>query len=170
MRQVFGMTAKLANVKVGCKCTIFFLAFRFFFVSVTSTKIYASMQFNHLSDICVTVFQCGLSLHVHRSDINECFELTDACNRESQHCLNGRGNYTCQNKAVGKCLPGFIYDTASKSCEGSNPFFCFQLFFACFSRGRYLQVSSPQSLFSLFVHSNLLALFMYTYIPKWLST
>lgn len=169
MRQVFGMTAKLANVKVGCKCTIFFLAFRFF-VSVTSTKIYASMQFNHLSDICVTVFQCGLSLHVHRSDINECFELTDACNRESQHCLNGRGNYTCQNKAVGKCLPGFIYDTASKSCEGSNPFFCFLLFLRAFPAEGTFKYHHLNHFFSLFVHSNLLALSMYTYIPKWLST
>lgn len=61
----------------------------------------------------------SISCH-SRLDINECLEGTDACNRETQHCLNGRGNYTCQNKAVETCLPGFIYDSASKACEGLN--------------------------------------------------
>lgn len=59
-------------------------------------------------------------LPLSRLDINECLEGTDACNRETQHCLNGRGNYTCQNKAVETCSPGFIYDSASKACEGLN--------------------------------------------------
>lgn len=65
-------------------------------------------------------------------DVNECLEQLDACDRERQHCLNGRGNYSCLPKAVTMCQPGFAYNVSLGVCEGLPAFFIIiSLLFTC---------------------------------------
>lgn len=61
------------------------------------------------------------------SDINECSEESDDCNRKTQLCLNTRGGYKCQEKIGDKCLPGLKYNSETKLCEGGCFFFFFFL-------------------------------------------
>lgn len=74
------------------------------------------------------------------SDINECSEGTDDCNRKTQLCLNTRGGYKCQEKIGDKCLPGLKYNSETKLCEGG----CFLIHFLS-----WLDV--PQLIFRLFI-------------------
>ncbi|CAH0562249.1 unnamed protein product [Brassicogethes aeneus] len=52
------------------------------------------------------------------SDIDECLTDEHNCNKDSQVCLNTKGNYTCQDKASKKhCPPGFKNNASTGSCE-----------------------------------------------------
>lgn len=54
-------------------------------------------------------------------DIDECIAGKDECNKESQICLNTKGNYTCIDKASKKsCPPGFKKNIVTQSCEDIN--------------------------------------------------
>ena len=54
------------------------------------------------------------------SDINECSEGIDGCNRKTQLCLNTLGGYNCQEKIGDKCFPGLKYNVETKLCEGAE--------------------------------------------------
>lgn len=52
-------------------------------------------------------------------DIDECVNGEHDCNRESQSCLNTKGNFTCVDKTVqGGCPAGFKKNPVSLACEG----------------------------------------------------
>ncbi|KAF5308956.1 hypothetical protein FQR65_LT00038 [Abscondita terminalis] len=54
-------------------------------------------------------------------DIDECVMGKDDCNKESQICLNTKGNYTCIDKASKKtCPPGFKKNIFTQQCEDIN--------------------------------------------------
>lgn len=54
-------------------------------------------------------------------DIDECIAGKDECNKESQICLNTKGNYTCIDKASKKsCPPGFKKNIVTQACEDIN--------------------------------------------------
>lgn len=58
------------------------------------------------------------------SDFEECLTGENDCNKESQECLNTKGNYTCVDKASrNTCPPGFKKNFKTELCEGS--FVCF---------------------------------------------
>lgn len=54
--------------------------------------------------------------------MNECLEELDNCDRETQHCLNTRGSFNCQNKVTEKCLLGLAFDPILKQCQGRSIF------------------------------------------------
>ncbi|XP_024943000.1 fibrillin-1 isoform X2 [Cephus cinctus] len=52
------------------------------------------------------------------ADIDECTELPDACNKETQLCVNIQGNFTCHDLTSGKSCPaGFKFDAITKTCK-----------------------------------------------------
>ncbi|KAJ8923557.1 hypothetical protein NQ315_010136, partial [Exocentrus adspersus] len=54
-------------------------------------------------------------------DIDECLTGNNDCNKESQVCVNTKGNYTCVDKASKNlCPPGFKKNTLSQLCEDIN--------------------------------------------------
>lgn len=54
-------------------------------------------------------------------DIDECVTAQDDCNRESQTCLNTKGNFTCIDKVSKKiCPPGFKKNLYTQQCEDIN--------------------------------------------------
>ncbi|KAK4871917.1 hypothetical protein RN001_016041 [Aquatica leii] len=54
-------------------------------------------------------------------DIDECVTGKNDCNKESQICLNTKGNYTCIDKASKKtCPPGFKKNLYTQQCEDIN--------------------------------------------------
>lgn len=55
------------------------------------------------------------------TDIDECLTAQDDCNRESQICLNTKGNFTCIDKVSKKsCPPGFKKNVYTQNCEDIN--------------------------------------------------
>ncbi|XP_072401961.1 uncharacterized protein [Diabrotica undecimpunctata] len=55
------------------------------------------------------------------ADIDECLTGENDCNKESQFCLNTKGNYTCVDKASrNTCPPGFKMNTVVQQCEDIN--------------------------------------------------
>ncbi|XP_060536861.1 fibulin-1-like [Cylas formicarius] len=52
------------------------------------------------------------------ADIDECITGDNDCNKDSQICLNTKGNYTCVDKASRKaCPPGFKKNDTTYVCE-----------------------------------------------------
>jgi hypothetical protein len=54
-----------------------------------------------------------------QTDINECSEETDDCDRLTQLCLNTPGSFRCQQKVVEKCLHGLRENPVTRLCEGA---------------------------------------------------
>lgn len=55
------------------------------------------------------------------ADIDECITGEHDCNKESQICLNTKGNYTCVDKASKHtCPPGFKKNAVTQFCEDIN--------------------------------------------------
>lgn len=55
------------------------------------------------------------------SDTDECLTGENDCNKESQVCLNTKGNYTCVDKASkNTCPAGFKKNTYTQLCEGNS--------------------------------------------------
>ncbi|KAF7286998.1 hypothetical protein GWI33_002838, partial [Rhynchophorus ferrugineus] len=55
------------------------------------------------------------------SDIDECLTGENDCNRDSQVCVNTKGNYTCIDKASkAACPPGFKKNSLTFVCEDIN--------------------------------------------------
>lgn len=62
-------------------------------------------------------------------DIDECIIGQNDCNRESQNCLNTKGNYTCIDKASKKtCPPGFKKNLFNDECEGTHNLYLYEFF------------------------------------------
>jgi hypothetical protein len=53
------------------------------------------------------------------TDIDECFEGLDDCQRDKYLCFNTEGNYACQPLHVSKCPAGYKYNKAAAACEGN---------------------------------------------------
>ncbi|KAK9889438.1 hypothetical protein WA026_004707 [Henosepilachna vigintioctopunctata] len=52
------------------------------------------------------------------SDIDECLTGENSCNKESQICINTKGNYTCAEKVSSKtCPPGFKKNPYTQLCD-----------------------------------------------------
>ncbi|KAG5900252.1 hypothetical protein JTB14_018232 [Gonioctena quinquepunctata] len=70
--------------------------------------------------------QCPPGFHFKEAtqtctDIDECLTGENDCNKESQFCLNTKGNYTCVDKAFkSTCPPGFKINPFTHSCEDIN--------------------------------------------------
>lgn len=63
--------------------------------------------------INLTRFKCLIT------DIDECEETLDDCQRLSQHCINSHGSYFCQDHVSKRCAPGFKVNGATGICEGT---------------------------------------------------
>ncbi|XP_044256252.1 fibulin-1-like [Tribolium madens] len=67
--------------------------------------------------------QCPPGFHYKDSietctDIDECITGDNDCNKESQVCLNTKGNYTCIDKVSKKtCPPGFKKNPLTQNCD-----------------------------------------------------
>ncbi|XP_043279236.1 fibrillin-2-like isoform X2 [Venturia canescens] len=52
------------------------------------------------------------------TDIDECLELSGACNEESHLCVNTQGSFTCHELSGPKgCPAGFKFDVATRLCK-----------------------------------------------------
>lgn len=56
-------------------------------------------------------------------DVDECLTGENNCNKESQICLNIKGNYTCVDKKS-RCPPGFKKNVKTQLCEGKQLYNC----------------------------------------------
>lgn len=75
----------------------------------------ARVKFCFLTTFCLILYAL-LSI-----DIDECVTAQDDCNRESQSCLNTKGNFTCIDKVSKKiCPPGFKKNLYTQQCEDIN--------------------------------------------------
>lgn len=63
--------------------------------------------------------QNNLIQYLFQSDIDECEERLDDCQRLSQFCINSHGNYFCQDHVSKRCAPGFKVNVNTGVCEGT---------------------------------------------------